>query len=98
VIKLGEVVMIIYLHRQGVSVSAIAQNVNGRCSAIDARTTRHASYAMSQKIRKRTERDFPKLKHTRRLATRYDKTSDRYVGFVLVASIRSWIRHFVNRT
>lgn len=31
-----------------------------------------------------------------RLATRYDKTADSYVGFVLVASIRLWTRHFIN--
>ena len=38
------------------------------------------------------------LKHSRRLATRYDKTADSYLGFVLVASIRLWVRHFVDRT
>jgi len=44
------------------------------------------------------ERCFSKLKHSRRLATRYDKTADSYLGFILVASIRLWVRHFVNRT
>jgi hypothetical protein len=38
------------------------------------------------------------LEHSRRLATRYDKTADSYLGFILVASIRLWVRHFVNRT
>jgi transposase len=33
----------------------VAQNANGRCSAIDGRTTRHAGYAVSQRIRKRIE-------------------------------------------
>src|SRR5277367_6168959 len=33
----------------------VAQNTNGRSSAIDARTTRHVGYAMSQRIRKRIE-------------------------------------------
>ncbi|HEV7344285.1 MAG TPA: IS5/IS1182 family transposase, partial [Devosia sp.] len=42
------------------------------------------------------ERCFSKLKHSRRLATRYDKTADSFLGFVLVASIRLWIRHFVH--
>jgi transposase len=32
------------------------------------------------------------------LATRYDKTADSYLGFILVASIRLWVRHFVNMT
>ena len=44
------------------------------------------------------ERCFSKLKHSRRLATRYDKTADSYLGFVLVASARLWLRHFVHRT
>jgi transposase len=44
------------------------------------------------------ERCFSKLKHSRRLATRYDKTADSPIGFILVASIHLWIRRFVNRT
>ena len=39
-----------------------AQNDNGRRSAIDRRTTRHAGYAMSQKIRKRIEEGFGWIK------------------------------------
>ncbi len=40
----------------------VAQNDSGRRSAIDGRTTRHASYAMSQKIRKRIEEGFGWIK------------------------------------
>ena len=47
-------------------------------------------------LRNIVERCFSKLKHSRRLATRYDKTADSFLGFVLVASIRLWIRHFVH--
>src|SRR5262245_8083171 len=36
----------------------IAQNLNGRCSAIDARTTRHPGYTVSQQKRKRIEEPF----------------------------------------
>jgi transposase len=36
----------------------VARNTNGRRSAIDGRTTRHAGYAMSQRIRKRIEEAF----------------------------------------
>lgn len=36
----------------------VAQNDNGRRSAIDGRTTRHAGYGMSQRIRKRIEEGF----------------------------------------
>jgi hypothetical protein len=27
-----------------------------------------------------------------------DKTADSYLGFILIASARLWIRHFVDRT
>jgi hypothetical protein len=40
----------------------VAQNDKGRRSAIDGRTTRHAGYAMSQKIRKRIEEGFGWIK------------------------------------
>ena len=40
----------------------VAQNTNGRRSAIDGRTTRHSGYAMSQKIRKRIEEGFGWIK------------------------------------
>jgi len=40
----------------------VAQNANGRRSAIDARTTRHAGYGMSQRIRKRIEEGFGWIK------------------------------------
>jgi transposase len=36
----------------------VAQNTNRRRSAIDGRTTRHAAYGMSQRIRKRIEEGF----------------------------------------
>jgi transposase len=36
----------------------VAQNTNGRRSAIDGRTTRHVGYGMSQRIRKRIEEPF----------------------------------------
>jgi transposase len=40
----------------------VAQNTSGRSSAIDSRTTRHASYAVSQRIRKRIEEAFGWIK------------------------------------
>ena len=40
----------------------VAQNTNGRSSAIDGRTTRHAGYAVSQRIRKRIEEAFGWMK------------------------------------
>ena len=40
----------------------MAQNTNGRSSAIDGRTTRHAGYVVSQRIRKRIEEAFGWIK------------------------------------
>lgn len=44
------------------------------------------------------ERCFNRLKNARRLATRYDKTAESYLGFIHLVSIRLWMREFVNRT
>jgi hypothetical protein len=40
----------------------VAQNINGRRSAIDGRTTRHDGYGVSQRIRKRIEEAFGWIK------------------------------------
>jgi hypothetical protein len=40
----------------------VAQNTSGRSSAIDGRTTRHAGYAVCQRIRKRIEEPFGWIK------------------------------------
>ena len=45
----------------------VAQNTSGRSSAIDGRTTRHAGYAVSQRIRKRIEEVFGWIKMIARL-------------------------------
>ena len=38
------------------------------------------------------ERFFNKIKHCRRIATRYDKLAANYLAFVQLASIRLWLR------
>lgn len=73
----------------------------GGVAVIPMRSGRKVQVAIDQHIyglRNRVERCFNKLKNSRRVATRYDKTSDSYTGFLHVASIRLWINHFVNRT
>jgi transposase len=37
------------------------------------------------------ERLFNKLKNWRRVATRYDKTAEAYLGFVALASVTLWL-------
>lgn len=48
-------------------------------------------------LRNRIERFFNKLKNARRVATRYDKTVNSFLGFIQLASIKIWLT-FVNRT
>mgnify|MGYP000063490386 CR=1 FL=1 len=43
-------------------------------------------------LRNLIERCFNKLKNSRRVATRYDKTALSFLGFINIASIRLWFR------
>jgi len=47
-------------------------------------------------LRNRIERCFSRLKQNRRIATRYDKTTQSYLGFAVIGALRIWIKHFVN--
>jgi transposase len=47
-------------------------------------------------LRNMVERCFNELKIARRLATRYDKTANSYLGFIHLVSIRLWMREFLN--
>lgn len=48
-------------------------------------------------MRNRIERFFNKIKHSRRVATRYDQLPTSFLGFIMLANIRLWIR-FVHAT
>ena len=48
--------------------------------------------AITYALRNRVERSFNKLKCSRRLATRYDKTAASYLGFIHIAAARIWVR------
>ena len=39
------------------------------------------------------EEESNKLKNARRVATRYDKTAESFLGFIDITSIRLWLRH-----
>jgi transposase len=53
----------------------------------------HTDPARPRKYRWRNlvERLFSKLKNWRRVATRYDKTAESYLGFVALASVTLWL-------
>ncbi|MEZ5839469.1 MAG: IS5 family transposase [Hyphomicrobiales bacterium] len=88
---------------RGYDADFIRQEMEARGIApiIPTRRCRKAQIAIDGHIyalRNRIERCFNKLKNSRRLATRYDKTAASYLGFVLIAAIRLWTKAFVNRT
>jgi hypothetical protein len=59
----------------------VAQNCQGRKSALDSRTTRHPGYAVSQRLRKRVEEIFGWMKTAGNLRKTRHRGEDR-VGWV----------------
>ena len=53
---------------------------------------RNRTEALCFKARNLVERFFNRIKHCRRVATRYDKLAANYLAFVQLASIRLWLR------
>jgi transposase len=91
----------VFIADKGYDADWIRDDIEARggTAVIPARRSRTASVPVDGYIyalRNRVERCFNKLKNSRRLATRYDKTADSYLGFVHIAAVRLWIRHFVN--
>jgi transposase len=67
----------------------------GAVPEIPTKRNRHVQHSVSRPLyalRSRIERFINRLKNSRRVATRYDKTADSFLGFVTLASIRLWIR------
>ena len=93
----------VLLADKGYDADFIRQDLDDRgvAAVIPAKRNRKVQPVIDGNIyalRNLVERCFSKLKHSRRLATRYDKTADSFLGFILVASIRLWVRHFVHTT
>ena len=56
------------------------------------RKRQHAYDKALYKERNRVERFFNRIKHFRRIATRYDKLVQSFMGFVTLACIMLWLR------
>ena len=56
------------------------------------RKRQHAYDKALYKERNRVERFFSRIKHCRRIATRYDKLAETFMGFVTLASIMLWLK------
>ena len=58
------------------------------------RKQRFAFSPFLYRYRNLVERFFNKLKHFRKVATRYEKSARNYLAVVLMASSRLWMRHY----
>src|SRR5260221_698088 len=75
-------------------IRALAAN-KGALANIPPRCNRSEPICFSPylyRARNLVERFFNKIKHCRRVATRYDKLAANYLAFVQLASIRLWLR------
>lgn len=48
--------------------------------------------------RNRIERFFNKIKHCRRIATRYEKHASNFLAMIKLAAVRLWLRHYESMT
>lgn len=72
----------------------------GAAPEIPTKRNRLVQHSVSRPLyalRSRIECFINRLKNSRRVATRYDKTADSFLGFAALSSIRLWIR-FVHAT
>lgn len=87
----------LFLADRGYDSDHIRQTISsqGGVSVIPGRANRRQPIPVDgflYALRNQIERCFNKLKCSRRLATRYDKTAESYLGFIHIASTRLWIR------
>lgn len=58
------------------------------------RRHRHCFSTTLYKARNRVERFFNRIKHLRRIATRFEKYAANYLAMLKLAAIRVWLRYF----
>ena len=59
---------------------------------------RHAFSKPLYRLRNRIERGFNKLKHFRRIATRYEKLAANFLAMIKIATVRIWLRAYESTT
>jgi putative transposase len=82
---------------KGYDSDPLRQKIKDQCGKPVIPPRRHRKIAIKYdkdlyKERNAVERFFNKLKHFRRVATRYDKLLVNFMGFVKLASIALWLR------
>ncbi len=76
-------------------------NARGGCAQIPTQRDRKVQRSVDPVLyrqRNLIERFFNKLKHFRRIATRFDKSARNYLAAVMLASTRLWMRTYESRT
>ena len=92
----------IMLADKGYDSAAICADLDARGTAamIPSRSNRKKPRPLAKRVyamRNRIERFFNKLKNSRRVASRYDKLAESFMGFVQLAALRMWVK-FVHTT
>ena len=75
--------------RQRIEAQGAAPNIPDKST----RRERHCFSKALYKERNQIERFFNKIKHFRRIATRFEKHAQNYLAMIKLASIRIWMRH-----
>lgn len=78
-----------------------AAKVRGATAHIPTQRDRKVQRSVDQQIYRRrnlVERFFSKLKHFRRVATRFDKLARNFLAAVALASVRIWARAYESTT
>ena len=75
--------------RQRIAAQGAAPNIPDKSN----RRERHCFSKALYKERNQIERFFNKIKHFRRIATRFEKHAQNYLAMIKLASIRMWMRH-----
>ena len=80
--------------REKIEAQDAAPNIPDKAN----RKERHCFSKVLYKERNKVERFFNKIKHFRRVATRYEKLGDNFLAMVKLAAIRVWLRSIESTT
>jgi transposase len=76
--------------RAQIAAQGAAANIPDRSN----RTRTHRFSSIIYRERNRVERFFNRLKHFRRIATRYEKLAANYLAMIKLAAVRIWLRTY----
>ncbi len=80
--------------RAQIEAQGVAPNIPDKSN----RKKNHCFSKALYKQRNKVERFFNKIKHFRRIATRFEKLGANYLAMVKLASTRIWLRHYESMT